>query len=249
MSRAVASGSGSWLHHLPFVLLGMRSAVREDSQCSPADLVFGAPLPLPGDMLVPSGPTPLASDFSARLRSVMNAAVPMPVSYHGSQRSRLDPALQSASHVFLRVDAVRRPLVPPYQGPFLVLRRGPKTFDLLQKGKTVTVTVDRLKPAHLLPADLPLDAVPRPSTAVDPSAGVSAAVGPVVDAENAFPVVAAGTSDSVVDTGVSVPPSRSRIRAPGRPPAQGCPPTLDPEVWPLPTRYGRRPRPPDRLNL
>ena len=26
-------------------------------------------------------------------------------------------------------------------------------------------------------------------------------------------------------------------------------PALDPESWPLPTRFGRRPRPPERLNL
>ena len=54
MSPAASSGSGSWLHHLPFVLLGMRTSVREDSLCSSADLVYGSSLRLPGDMLEPS---------------------------------------------------------------------------------------------------------------------------------------------------------------------------------------------------
>ena len=192
MSRASASGSGSWLHHLPFVLLGMRTSVREDSQCSAADLLYGSPVRLPGDMLAPSGPSPSASDFALRLRAVMSEACPMPVSYHGTQPSRVDPGLAAASHVFLRVDAVRRPLVPPYLGPFRVLQRGSKTFNILQGGKSCTVTVDRLKPAYVSPSPLP----PTPPA----------------------------------------PPS-----AP--------PPSLDPESWPLPTRYGRRPRPPDRLNL
>ena len=211
MSRAVASASGSWLDHLPFVLLGMRSSVREDSLCSPADLVFGSPLRLPGDMLVPSEPVPLASDFASRLRSVMHDAAPMPVSYHGAptSASRLEPALQSVSHVFLRVDAVRRPLVPPYIGPFPVLRRGPKTFDILQGKKTVTVSIDRLKPAHSLP-DVPAAAAPVPVQSPCP-------VAPAAPAEPR-------------------PPERR-------------PPALDPDVWPLPTRFGRRPRPPDRLNL
>ena len=224
MSRASSSGSGSWLQHLPFVLLGMRSSIREDSQCSPSDLVFGAPLRLPGDMLSSSASLPLASDFAARLRSVMTAAVPMPVSYHGTQTSRLDPALQSSAHVFLRVDAVRRPLVPPYVGPFKVLRRGPKTFDILQQGKTATVTIDRLKPAFTLPGSADVDRrVPLPT--VDVPVGAPAPGSAVVDA-------AAAAVDAEAD--VSPVPVAPR---------------LDPDSWPLPTRYGRQPRPPARLNL
>ena len=220
MSRSSSSGSGTWLQHLPFVLLGMRSSIRVDSQCSPSDLVFGAPLRLPGDMLSSSDPVPLASDFAARLRSVMNAAVPMPVSYHGTQPFRLDPALQSSAHVFLRVDAVRRPLVPPYVGPFKVLRRGPKTFDILQQGKTATVTIDRLKPAFTLPGPADVDVrVPVPLPAA-----------PVGD----VPVSGAAVEDAVVGP---------------LPDAVPVTPCLDPDAWPLPTRYGRRPRPPARLNL
>ena len=224
MSRASSSGSGSgsWLQHLPFVLLGMRSSIREDSQCSPSDLVFGAPLRLPGDMLSPSAPLPLASDFAARLRTTMAAAVPMPVSYHGTQISRLDPALQSSDHVFLRVDAVRRPLVPPYVGPFKVLRRGPKTFDILQQGKTATVTIDRLKPAFTLPGSADVD--PRvPLHAVEVPVPAPA----VVDAQAA-----------AVDAEADISPVPAPVE-----------PRLDPDSWPLPTRYGRRPRPPARLNL
>ena len=218
MSRTSSSGTGSWLHHLPFVLLGMRTSVREDSLCSSADLVYGSSLRLPGDLVEPSTqPTPLASDFAIRLRSVMNAACPMPVVYHGSQRSRVDPALQSASHVFLRVDAVRRPLVPPYQGPFRVLRRGTKTFDILQdNNKPVTVTVDRLKPACVLPSDCSSSETPQPVSQPLP---------------------------------VPEPVPRSLPVAPSPVPASASSSALDPEVWPLPTRYGRRPRPPERLNI
>ena len=165
MSRSCASGSGTWLDHLPFVLLGMRTAVRNDSDCSPANLLYGSPLRLPGDMFSPSEPPPMPSDFARRLRVVLGSAVPMPVIHHGTPVSRVDPALRSASHVFLRVDAVRKPLVPPYLGPFRVLGHSDsfKTFDILQNEKTVTVTIDRLKPAHLLPV---VAAPPTPPTPV-----------------------------------------------------------------------------------
>lgn len=153
MSRASVSGSGTWYDHLPFVLLGMRTSVREDSLCSPADLLYGAPLKLPGDMLDISKPVPSASDFARQLQSVLGASSPMPVLHHGgsSRPSRINPLLRTASHVFLRVDAVRRPLVPPYLGPFPVVQRGEKTFKILQNNQTVTVSIDRVKPARLLP--------------------------------------------------------------------------------------------------
>ena len=166
MSRSCASGSGNWLDHLPFVLLGMRTSVRQDSKCSPADLLFGAPLRLPGDMFVPSSPLPMASDFAARLRSVLGSSCPMPVVPHGVRPSQVDPSLMTTTHIFLRVDAVRKPLVPPYLGPLEVISRSTKTFVLLQNGKEVTVSIDRLKPAFLLPVRPALSGSPPPARPV-----------------------------------------------------------------------------------
>ena len=149
MSRACSTGSSSWMDHLPFVLLGLRSAIKEDSGVSPAALVYGSALRLPGDMVSPSTPAVSASDFAQHLQTVMSKAAPMPVVRHGQAPVRVDDNLSRASHVLLRVDAVRRPLVPPYLGPFPVLERGPKTFLILKNGKEVTVTIDRLKPAFV----------------------------------------------------------------------------------------------------
>ena len=172
MARAQSSGTGTWMDHLPFVLLGVRTAVREDSGCSPAELLYGESLRLPSDLLSsPSfGSTPALADFASDLRGIMRANAPMPFDYHGSPPERVPASLASCSHIFLRVDAVRRPLSPPYEGPFRVLERGPKTFVIDRAGKSVTVTVDRLKPASLL--DPPSSAVPATPTvpAVNPPA-------------------------------------------------------------------------------
>ena len=219
IARAHHAGGG-WMEHLPFVLLGLRASVREDAGCSPADLLYGSPLRLPGPLLdsgglVSSSPDP--SSFVAHLRGVMDSARPIPVIHHGVRSSSVDPALSAVSHVFLRIDAVKRPLVAPYEGPFQVLSRTPKTFVLLRRGKPVTVTVDRLKPAFFLPESAPLSpSSPRP---------VSSPADPVV---------------------ASLPPQPPPL-APA--PVSSPSPALDPQDWPLPTRYGRRPRPPTRLNL
>ena len=99
---------------------------------------------------------------------MLSAAAPMPILAHGSAPARVDWALSTASHVFLRVDAVRWPLVPPYEGPFAVVSRnnGEKSYVILKNGKNITVAVDRLKPAHSLPVSLPSPALPVPAPVV-----------------------------------------------------------------------------------
>ncbi|VDL62095.1 unnamed protein product [Hymenolepis diminuta] len=57
--------------------------------------------------------------------------------------------LKTCSHVFLRYDAVRKPLQPIYDGPFQVLQRGEKTLTILQNGRESVISIDRVKPAYL----------------------------------------------------------------------------------------------------
>ena len=52
-------------------------------------------------------------------------------------------------HVFVRRDAVRRPLQPSYDGPFQVLSCTDKHFTLDLGNRTDSVSVNRLKPTHL----------------------------------------------------------------------------------------------------
>jgi transposase InsO family protein len=47
----VQAAAADWPNHLPAVILGLRSAPREDSGISAAELVFGAPLQIPGQLL------------------------------------------------------------------------------------------------------------------------------------------------------------------------------------------------------
>jgi hypothetical protein len=48
LSRAAAA---DWHDHLPWVLLGIRTAFREDSEFSPAETVHGSQLVLPGQFI------------------------------------------------------------------------------------------------------------------------------------------------------------------------------------------------------
>ena len=137
----------------------------------------------------------------------------------------MDPSLHSATHVFLRIDAVKRPLVPPYEGPFAVVGRAEKTFVILRKGNEITVSIDRLKPAYSLP-------LLSPGSSTDSS-----------------PVSLPSSVLNRPDPGCRPSGSPSRPPAAVAVPAASPAPPLDPSAWPLPTRFGRRPRPPDRLNI
>ena len=70
-----------WMDELPFVLLGLRTAWREDPDCSPAELVYGSSLHVPGEFLPPASPdqTRPSSEFLRRLQGYMRTALPPPL--------------------------------------------------------------------------------------------------------------------------------------------------------------------------
>ena len=93
----------------------------------------------------------------------MRSLAPVPTSQHGAVSATAPRDLQQAKFVFIRRDAHRTPLQHPY-GPFKVIQRGPKIFQIDRAGKTETISVDRLKPAHtdLEHSDRPVTPDPRP---------------------------------------------------------------------------------------
>ena len=86
--------------------------------------------------------------YAHRLRSVMTTISPASTHRAPPTSTYFPATLDSSTHVFVRRDAVKRPLQPPYDGPFSVIRRTPKYYQLEMRGTADTVSVDRLKPAH-----------------------------------------------------------------------------------------------------
>ena len=140
----------NWCDLLPTVLLGLRTAVKEDLQCSPAQLTYGTQLRIPGEFFFTGDDVSAdPASFVNRLQTHMRQLRPTPTSHHDSRRTFVHPELSTCSHVFLRDDAVKRPLQQPYSGPHQVLERNSKTFKIVVNAKPVTVNIDRLKPAFL----------------------------------------------------------------------------------------------------
>ena len=152
----------TWSNELPWVLLGIRTAPKEDLGCSSAELVYGAPITVPGDFIANHGPQQDHSFQLQRLRDQVGSLAPVPTARHGTAPASVPAGLQQAKFVFVRRDAHRNSLQCPYEGPFRVIENGSKTFKIDMGGRTETITVDRLKLAHL-DVDSPVQlAQPRP---------------------------------------------------------------------------------------
>ncbi|GBN06878.1 hypothetical protein AVEN_33976-1 [Araneus ventricosus] len=63
--------------------------------------------------------------------------------------------LENCSHVFQRIDRVKKQLESPYEGPFPVIERQDKYITININGKHANVSLDRLKPAYILAQDNP----------------------------------------------------------------------------------------------
>lgn len=138
----------NWMNELPMVMLGIRTAWREDAGCSPAELVYGTTLHIPGEFFVSPRTSTLAPGFLGNLQETMRQIQPQLPKYHTTPTTYLPADLGHTGYVYVRVDSHRKPLQRPYSGPYKVIKTGEKCFDVEIKGKKETVTVDRLKTAY-----------------------------------------------------------------------------------------------------
>ena len=140
-----------WLKQLPVVLFGLHIRPGEDGS-SPFSLVTGEqpliPHVLPANFDM--------TELSTRLHR-------LPFQYTPTRQRKMDThlpeKLKTASHVWVRVDRLRKPLEAHYQGPFEKVRITDDTVTILARGKETTVSIDRVKPA-VIPSDYVEDGKP-----------------------------------------------------------------------------------------
>ena len=141
----------NWFWHLPCSLLSIRTTLKPDVGASPADLVYGEGLSVPGSSL-PS--TPVDDNSNVRqqtldhLRLEVARLQPTDTSAHRTPRVHVPDTLAQSSHVFVRRGGVQPALTSPYMGPFRVVSRGPEFYRIALPGRgTDSINIARLKPA------------------------------------------------------------------------------------------------------
>ena len=110
-------------------------------------MVYGSSLALPSAFL--DARVPPSVDFLQKLRFAVAAVPAAPTNAAAvTVQSWMNPALQACTHVWIRRDGYVKPLEALYDGPFLVMGRSDKVFDVQVGTKLVSVSVDRLKPVQ-----------------------------------------------------------------------------------------------------
>ncbi|XP_072895273.1 uncharacterized protein CCDC197 isoform X3 [Hemitrygon akajei] len=85
----------NWVVELPWVLLGIHTALKEDLHASSAELVYGAPLAVPGEFIpAPRGQEEEPAAVLDRLRERLGNLDPVPTSQHGRTPTHVPKDLQ-----------------------------------------------------------------------------------------------------------------------------------------------------------
>ena len=168
-SLKAKGASQNWIDSLPLILLGIRTALKIDLKCSTAELVYGSTLRLPGELFQRSTCELDPVSLVSRLRASMSRFQAIHARPPAQRSIYIDPGLSTCTHVFVRHDAIRKPLQPPYDGQYRVLSRHDKFFTVDHKGRQDTIPLDRLKPAHFNEVpDTIVSPSPDPSETTNP---------------------------------------------------------------------------------
>jgi len=79
----------------------------------------------------------------------MTQIAPSNTSRNSKEKVFVQKELDTCTHVFIRNDTVRASLQPPYDGPFEVLKRNKKYFNVQLKNRKANISIDRLKAAFI----------------------------------------------------------------------------------------------------
>lgn len=145
-----------WTQELPTVLLGLRNAIHRQTNHSAAIMTYGTSLRLPGDFFTPTKSINNNNDDPEFIRKLNEAMSSLNnnTAVSTTQRSSFIPdQLSTCTHVFIRTDASRKSLTPPYEGPFEVIEKQHKHFKIKLPRREANVSVDRLKPAFMLTSE------------------------------------------------------------------------------------------------
>ncbi len=155
---ATNGGSTSWLEKLPWILMGLRSSIKIDSNLSPGEIVFGQPIKLPL-IWSPTSKNIILDEknfsnfMSEKIKSGFKGIKPFPFRHNIDRDKFVDSPkeLLSAKFVFVKDNRITASFKSPYEGPYEVLKKFKKFFLLKMKNGNKKISIDRLKPAFSQP--------------------------------------------------------------------------------------------------
>ena len=109
----------NWVDKLPWVLLGVCTAPKEDLASSSAELVYSTLLMVPGDFIPIPTFSPDATVFLMALHEKVGKLAPASTAHHSAAVSYVPPLLQQSKFVFVWHDTHHSPLQRIYKVLFV----------------------------------------------------------------------------------------------------------------------------------
>jgi len=131
-----ARGSGAnWESHLPYVLLGIRAAPKQESNTSSAEAALGVELNLPG--------IPHQESSSSPSSPLDRPTIPTTVRSYAEVCKSGKPG----DWLFVAKGSPSLPLDPVFEGPYRALKRLPRAVCIARGNREEWVSVDRVRSA------------------------------------------------------------------------------------------------------
>jgi len=144
----ICHNAANWVEVLPTVLLGLRTSFKEDIKTNAAELVYGTQLNLPGEFFLNEEMPSESQSYVEKFREHMRSIKAKPAAHHSKKKAFAHKTLYACTHVYVRIDAVKRPLEPSYKGPFEVIERlTDPIFKINYKNRPTNISTERFKPA------------------------------------------------------------------------------------------------------
>ncbi|GBO15386.1 hypothetical protein AVEN_169841-1 [Araneus ventricosus] len=107
----------SWIDTLQTILLGLRTAIQEDNNHSNAQIVYAESLRLTGEFFSEPSFQTASGSFANNLLKQMEIVGPRTTRKNSSQHIFVNKDLENCSHLFQRIDRVKKQLESSYEGP------------------------------------------------------------------------------------------------------------------------------------
>ncbi|XP_073839927.1 uncharacterized protein [Musca autumnalis] len=125
-----------------------------DVVTSPAEMLYGTQLRVPGEFFSQSELRESQTDFLKKLEQAMSELRTSKPAWHSNANPYIDADLQKCKFVFVRTDRVRLSFEAPFEGPYEVDQRCKKYFVVKKGRNKENISIDRLKPPREFPEDM-----------------------------------------------------------------------------------------------
>ena len=145
---------GTWTSMLPWVLLGIRNAPREDTATSSAEVLYGLPIRIPGMCFSDRGESHTPRQELLAARANVKEFLPRLMDKKKAKYSPFVPQdLKKAEFVYVRNEKLgKSALTPCYEGPFRVISKETEKgiYKIITAHGADNVSLQRLKAAFLV---------------------------------------------------------------------------------------------------